>query len=242
MAIAFPNTSGDFSLGSNSSGFNLSPPTNTANGDLLIAVTSGRDSAITTPIPSGWTAVVTNFQSNGAFGTIGETNVYYMTVPTASALPSSWTWDNTEARWSVMILRATGVNLTNPITATGTFTDTGSNDFVNVGSIASGGAAFMSGTSYLSEYDVAPANATLNGWNLLQNYGLTSAQAGRQACVTYGGPDNGGGSTTAFTLNLASGGQWYLEAQVSPTQAAIIVVGLNAAPASVSGLLATGVV
>lgn len=222
MSIAFPSTAGDFTFSGDSPSPEIAgKPANTANGDLLIAVTSGRDSPFSA-IPSGWTTLIPSFTTSGS---VGQAAVHYLAVPDASVLPASWSWSFIETRSSVLIFRVTGVDLTSPFPASGgTATAFNATDATTIAvpSVVSGGAGFLVGFTYFQEYDLAVPVAPWNTWGVPWNKGITGSD--RQQIVVAAGADGGAGSTPAFTLSLVT--QWPLNN--SADQAAIAVVGLNA--------------
>jgi hypothetical protein len=94
----------------------LSKPTNTADGDTLVAVVMNRTSAsgAITP-PTGWTQVAIN-TTNDTYG------VYALPVPTASAVTAtSWTWTfgGAATRCAGLLFRVTGSNTSSPVDSTG---------------------------------------------------------------------------------------------------------------------------
>jgi hypothetical protein len=218
MAIGFPAAAGDVSFASGSSALVLAPPANTADGDLLIAVPSGRDSS-GTGVPSGWSVLQSAFTTSGS---IGQTAIYYMTVPTASSLPANWTFSSIEARFSVTIIRVTGVNLSSPVGGQSTTFNTTST--LSIPSVSSGGAGFCVAVTYFQEYDLAVPSSPFgtSSWPVIQNVGITGTN--RQAVVIAGGADGGSGATSAFTVDLTAA--WPIGGS---SQAAAAAVGLEAA-------------
>ena len=224
MSIGFPQAAGDSSFSGNTASPQVvAPPANTADGDLLIAVTSGRDSPFSS-VPSGWTTLISSFTTSGS---IGAGAVHHLPVPDASALPASWSWSFIETRASVLIFRVTGVDLDDLFPASGgTATAFNATDgtTIAVPAVTSGGAGFLVGFTYFQEYDLAvPVPPWNTSWATPWNVGITGAS--RQQIVVAGGDDDGAGGIPAWTLDLVT--QWPLNSAAD--QAAVAVIGLNAA-------------
>lgn len=227
--IGFPGAAGDTSFASLAASLSPGPPPDTANGDLLLAFTSGRAGAFTTADPA-WTPVIASFST--ATG-IGAGAVFGLPVPSAAALPPSWTFTFPSARSSILIMRATGVNLAAPYGGQAASFNPSGNASLPVGSVASGGAAITFAFTYFNEVDLCvPASPFGTGpWPVLQNVGITGA-ANRQCMVTAGGPDNGAGATQAYTVNITTA-QWPIDVVIREAGAAVL--GLVAAAAPPSG-------
>ncbi|HMQ36279.1 MAG TPA: hypothetical protein PKA07_01855 [Micropruina sp.] len=94
-------------------------PTNTADGDLLVAYVMFRNTGHTITPPSGWTVV------GATENTVFTEGAYVKPVPSAgSESPTSYTWSysGATARVAIIVARVTGADLTSPIQVAGAWT------------------------------------------------------------------------------------------------------------------------
>lgn len=111
-------------------------PANVADGDLLLAYALFRNTAATITPPAGWTLI--GAQETSAF----TEAVFYKPIPSAageSATSYTFTTSSTSGRANLIIARATGVNLTTPLQATGAWA-VGSSGVVTMASLTATGA------------------------------------------------------------------------------------------------------
>jgi hypothetical protein len=127
MAIQVFNGASDLTtyvspVGQNVTSFSVNKPTNTADGDLLVAHITFQNANGTPSItpPSGWTRVgpavgVTPLRPSG---------IYVLPVPSAASVSAtSWLWSTnvSAGRARGMIFRVTGADLSTPLDASGTW-------------------------------------------------------------------------------------------------------------------------
>lgn len=225
MTVAFPSAAGDVTVVASTATLTAAPPLNTADGDVLVAVASTRTGSVTAP--SGWTSVV------ATFGTDGFAVVHVLPVPTASALPASWTWTAGSARSTLIIARATGVSLSSPVSQAGTPASAGTDapgalPLVLPGVTAGGGVL---GTVFTYFTETAPPSAYVPGLSLIATASTPAAGAGRSAIGLYAAAATGatGTVTCAATSTWASG---------AATGQSGVLVGLTAAAGSHAGAAA----
>lgn len=222
--VTYPSTSGDFTFTSGTSTQSPAKPANTADGDLLIAVTSGRNGAFAS-IGSGWTTLIADYTTSGS---IGHAAIHYLKVPVAASAPASWTFTFVETRASVLIFRVVSADLTSPFPGTNTGFNASNTPVMTIPSASSAGSGFSVSFTYFQEFDLAvPNNPFGNGtWPPVYNVGITGSN--RQAIVVAAGNDGGSGSTASFTVTLD--GQWPIEGVGTVSnQAAVAVIGVRAA-------------
>lgn len=119
MSVAVPTTASDFTVATSGSASSITgnKPANVADGDLLVAWVTYRNSGTTFTPPSGWSLATSQ--------TTGQSEaVYYKPIPSAAAETATtyaWSFTGGVGRVGVIIFRVTGANLSSPIDATGTW-------------------------------------------------------------------------------------------------------------------------
>lgn len=139
LTTAAPNTNGI--------DINIAKPANIADGDLLIAVVAFQNSNVPSPAitaPAGWNRLGPGIPSNP----LRPGGIYVLPVPSAASVTeTSWTWSTNvdPGRRRGMIYRARGVNLSDPLDASGTWSAaTGTSSVVLPGlTAATTGAALL---------------------------------------------------------------------------------------------------
>lgn len=134
-------------------------PTNTANGDLLLAYALFRNTAATLTAPSGWTLIGT--QESAVF----TEAVYYKPIPSASAeTATSYTFStsSTTGRVAIAIARVTGANLASPIQVAGSWA-TGAAGTVTMAAITATAAGLLVAAASRNFSDTTAGTVTWGG-------------------------------------------------------------------------------
>lgn len=216
--VAFPSASGDWGY---FSGATVTPPANTADGDVLIAWGISRNGWTTEP--SGWTKVA-SWVTNGTF------TAYSLPVPSAAAVSAGWTWAGANSRWSVLIFRVTGASLATPVSAAGGTSGAGSDAGFGTGydgalpmqlpGVTHGGAwAALVGTFFTGDGSV-PASDFVPGATRIGTGATPTSPNGRSSSGYYAATGSAGSTGTITTAN-----DW----PTSPTGQDGILIALNPA-------------
>ncbi|MDB5160389.1 MAG: hypothetical protein JWO99_652 [Candidatus Saccharibacteria bacterium] len=187
-----------------------SKPTNTANGDLLVAyVYSQNTSATVSTVPTGWTLAASYSTRSGG--------IYTKPIPTASAeVATSYTWAlSGSGRLIINIFRVTGADLTNPIDVAGT-------QAAEVGTVSS-----YSDTSVTTNYP----SSLLLGFNFWNNSSTTVTTVSAPSSMSAG--DQISSPTTGNTSGTFVGYQALATVGVTGTRA----FGYSPAPVNGAGLM-----
>lgn len=234
MTIGFPSAAGD---SSNDGGtFTVHPPSNTVNGDLLIATAIIRNGWTTQP--AGLPNLVTWTGANGTF------SIYALAVPLASALPSGWAWTASSGRGSMSMIRVTGADMTTPVPQVGTTSSAGSDTGGSAGSntalplvlpgvTMAGGALAFVGSFFVGDTN-APSADFVPGFTQRSTLTTPAAGVGRSAQGVYVATGTGvtGDITTANDWPGAPAGQ----------DGILIAIAAASAPVVSHGLMMAGIV
>jgi hypothetical protein len=196
MAITFPATGNDQSIVTGTNPAVPAPPVNTADGDLLVAWVISRTGI--TSAPAAWGSPLVSFTTNGTFA------AYALAVPTASALPGSWSWTLASTRNDVIIQRVPGTNLAVPPTAGGTSgagTDQGNGTTYSgnlpmqlPGVTAPDAWMALVGSFFIGDGN-GPSSDLVPGATLLATATTTTAGPGRSSSGIYGAVASGATGT-----------------------------------------------
>ena len=130
MAITVPTTTSDYTTVHNgtATSVTVNKPTNVADGDTLVVWAYFRNNSGTITPPSGWTAVSGSLQTTQA-----TIQAFTKPIPSAAgetATSYTFSYSGTTARCNLTCFRATGVDSTTPIDASGTWVTTGTTSIV----------------------------------------------------------------------------------------------------------------
>lgn len=184
-------------------------PTNTADGDLLLAYALFRNTGATITAPSGWTLIGT--QEVAAF----TEAVFYRAIPSAaSETATSYTFStsSTSGRSNLIIARVTGVNLTTPLQATGAWA-VGSSGVVTMASLTATGPAQLVAVASRNNGSGTTSPATWSGSlvtaaSVLSGTGsVTETYIAQQAIAASGAT---GTRTATLSPQTATAGQMFL--------------------------------
>lgn len=200
MAVDILNGAGDYAtaVSASANSLTVNKPTNTADGDLLLCYTLFRNTGGTITAPSGWTVI------GVAESTAFTEAVYCKPIPTASAeTPTSYTFSTSagSSRAALICARVTGVDLTTPIQAAGSWI-TGISGTVTLASLTATGAGLLA-VAAARNYTNATAETITWGGSLATD--LTAITGTTTTTQTHLGSEaiSAAGATGTRTVTMA---------------------------------------